>query len=85
MRALHILTNEVLSEEILHLKVFYTFLHVMGTMGGAKTLDSIFTFHVRMGGAIPTSYDGLRMLAFRMAMLADSDDNSDSSDSVFFF
>ena len=81
MRAVNIFTREVLSDEILHLKVFYTFYSLMGTEGGAKTLDFIFCFHVRMGGAIPTSYDGLRRLAIRMLLFAHSQDNSDSSDS----
>ena len=75
MRAVNIFTHDVLHEEIVHLKVFYTFLHVMGTMGGAKTLDQICCFHARMGGAIPTSFDGLRMLA------AVYEDYSDSIDS----
>ena len=81
MRAVNIFTRAVLSDEILHLKVFYTFYSLMGTEGGAKTLDSIFCFHVKMGGAIPTSYDGLRRLAIRMLLFAHSQDSSDSSDS----
>ena len=81
MRAINSFTRDMLHDEILHLKVFYTFLHVTGTMSGASTLDNGFCILARSGRAIPASCDELRMLADFCE--TDSEDDADSCDSDF--